>query len=188
MLDFVYVLTILAAVSLFGGLISIGNERQRKAIDGLREQAVRWAEADLRLKRARAMRDVQVTDPRAWLEGVVSHLLGVPAQIVQLTPWAENGLNAILAPCADGRNLVLTSSLPSAFVKASRVRGSRRLRNAEVGILGLHPGHVPVHEMNIVTCGTFFDLEAKLAWLQVTDSPLDSERLYLFEVPPARKL
>jgi hypothetical protein len=187
MLDFVYVLTVLAAVMLFGALISIGNERQRKAIDGLRAQAVRWAEADLRLKRARAMRDVQVPDPRLWLEGVASHLLGVSAQIVQLTPWAENGLNAILAPCADGRSLVLTPSLPSAFVKASRARGSRRLRKAEVGILGDHPGRVPVHKMNILTCGTFFDLEAKLAWLQVTGSPLEAERLYLFEVPPAGK-
>jgi hypothetical protein len=40
--------------------------------------------------------------------------------------------------------------------------------------------------MNIVTCGPFFDLEAKLAWQQACGSPLDAERLYLFEVPPAR--
>ena len=38
----------------FGALISVGNERQRKAIDGIREQASFWAEQDLRLKRARA--------------------------------------------------------------------------------------------------------------------------------------
>jgi hypothetical protein len=39
--------------------------------------------------------------------------------------------------------------------------------------------------MNIVTCGPFFDLEAKIAWQQVCGSPLDAERLYLFEVPPS---
>ena len=44
---------------------------------------------------------------------------------------------------------------------------------------------VPTHEMNIVTCGPFFDLEAKLAWQQVCGAPLDAERLYMFEVPPA---
>jgi hypothetical protein len=69
-------------------------------------------------------------------------------------------------------------------VKAVRVNRRSRLAKAEVGLLGDHPQRAAVHEMNIVTCGPFFDLEAKLAWQQVCGSPLEAERLYLFEVPP----
>ncbi len=36
---------------LLGALISLGNERQRRAIDGLREQTQAWAEQDIRIKR-----------------------------------------------------------------------------------------------------------------------------------------
>ena len=39
MLDILFALAVLAAVIIFGALISMGNERQRRAIDGLREQA-----------------------------------------------------------------------------------------------------------------------------------------------------
>lgn len=57
MSDFVSLFLVIAAVLFFGALISLGNERQRQATDALRERATRWAEQDLRLKRARAMRE-----------------------------------------------------------------------------------------------------------------------------------
>jgi hypothetical protein len=171
-------------VIFFGALISVGNERQRKAIDGIREQAAHWAEQDLRMKRARAMHDVRIPDARQWLTGVIARLLGISPQLLALNPWEENGLKAVVCPCKDGRKLVMTPVPPAQFVKAVRVNGRSRLAKAEVGLLGDHPQRVPVHEMNIVTCGSFFDLEAKIAWQQVCGSPLDAERLYLFEVPP----
>lgn len=40
-----------SAVIFFGALISMGNERQRRAIDGLREQVVLWAVKDLQTQR-----------------------------------------------------------------------------------------------------------------------------------------
>jgi hypothetical protein len=186
MLDVVFALSVLAAVIFFGALISIGNERQRKAIDGIREQASRWAEQDLRLKRSRLMREVRVADPRQWLAGMVSRLLGPFPDLLALNPWEENDLQAIVVPCADGRKLVVTPVQPARFIKAVKVNGRGRLQKAEVSLLGDRPKRVPVHEMNIVTCGPFFDLEAKLAWKQVTGNALDAERLYLFEVPPVR--
>jgi hypothetical protein len=185
MLDVLFALSVLAAVIFFGALISVGNERQRKAIDGIREQASHWAEQDLRLKRARAMCDVRIPDARQWLSGVTARLLGTSPQLLALNPWEANGLKAVVCPCEDGRKLVMTPVPPAQFVKAVRVNGRSRLAKTEVGLLGDRPQRVPVHEMNIVTCGPFFDLEVKLAWQQVCGSPLDAERLYLFEVPSA---
>jgi len=184
MLDVLFALSVLAAVIFFGALISVGNERQRKAIDGIREQASHWAEQDLRLKRARAMREVRVPDARQWLNGVTARLLGTSPQLLAMNPWEGNNLKAIVCPCEDGRKLVMTPVPPAQFIQAVRVNGHSRLTKAEVGLLGDRPQRVPVHEMNIVTCGPFFDLEAKLAWQLVNGSPLDAERLYLFEVPP----
>jgi hypothetical protein len=186
MIDVLFALSVLAAVIFFGALISVGNERQRKAIDGIREQAGHWAEQDLRLKRARAMRDVRIPDARQWFTGVVSRLLGTSPQVLALNPWEENDLKALVCPCQDGRKLVVTPVPPLHFIHAVRVNGRSRLAKAEVGLLGNRPQRVPVYEMNLVTCGPFFDLEAKLAWQQVCGSPLDAERLYLFEVPPTR--
>jgi hypothetical protein len=131
------------------------------------------------------MRDVRVPDTRQWLTGVAARLLGTSPQVLALKLWEENGLKAILCPCQDGRKLVMTPVPPAQFVKAVQVKGRSRLAKAEVGLLGDRLQRVAAHEMNIVTCGPFFDLEAKLAWHSVMGAPLDAERLYLFEVPPA---
>lgn len=57
-------------------LISDGNDRQRKALDGIREQAALWAMQDLRLKREKLAREVKVDDPLAWLNQVVAKVYG----------------------------------------------------------------------------------------------------------------
>lgn len=64
------------AVIFFGALISMGNERQRKAIDELREQVVLWAVQDLKIKRERLAHDVTVDDPLGWFNKTVSKVCG----------------------------------------------------------------------------------------------------------------
>ena len=61
--EIILALVVAVAVIFFGALSSVGNERQRKAIDALREQVVFWAMQDLRIKRERLARDVRVDDP-----------------------------------------------------------------------------------------------------------------------------
>jgi len=181
MFETIMYISVLGAVLFFGVLISVGNERQRKAISGIREQAAHWAETDIRLKRA--MRDVLVPDARQWLVGVAGKVLGASPQVLSLNPWEGNGLKAVVCPCEDGRKLVLTPELPARFIKGVQLKGRSRLSKADVGLLGDRPKRVPVFEMNIVTCGPFFDLEARQVWNGVTGSRLEFDRLYLFEVP-----
>jgi hypothetical protein len=66
----------LGAVIFLGALISASNERQRKALDGLREQTALWAMQDLQLKREKLARDVKVDNPLAWLNRITSNILG----------------------------------------------------------------------------------------------------------------
>lgn len=58
MLEVVLAISVLAAVVVVGLLISIGNERQRKAIELLREDLRSWALGDLEIKRETASREI----------------------------------------------------------------------------------------------------------------------------------
>ncbi len=186
MTDFIIATLIIAAVMFLGLLISAGNERQRRAIDGIREQAARWAEGDLRLKRAKLTHEIRIENPRLWLEGIANRVLGTHVSLTDLSLWNSDRAKALVATCADGNRLVVTPMPPERFVPAVQVktkRGlTRRLHQAEESLLGDKPRRVPAYELSVVTAGVFFDLEAQNVWQQVTGEALEAERMYLFEV------
>ncbi len=49
--DLILAIIVIGAVIAFGALVSVGNERQRRAIDALHHAYKQWALQDLRLKR-----------------------------------------------------------------------------------------------------------------------------------------
>jgi len=75
-MEMILALVVVIAVIIFGALISIGNERQRRALDSIREQTALWALQDLRLKREKLARDINVDDPLKWLNTVVTRACG----------------------------------------------------------------------------------------------------------------
>jgi hypothetical protein len=75
-MEMILALVVVIAVIIFGALISMGNERQRRALDGIREQTALWASQDLRLKREKLAREVKVDDPVKWLNKVVAKACG----------------------------------------------------------------------------------------------------------------
>lgn len=177
-------LSVLGAVLLFGALITLGNERQRHAIDQLTRQAARWSESDLRLKRAEAVQKPLVKDPTEWLYRVAIAALGEASPLFSLTPWKPRGETlALVGHCSDGRRLVLTHLPPRQFLPLVKVQSRGRASRAEVSLLGDRPNRTPVVECSIVNAGIFFDLEAAETWNLVAGEPLTAERMYLFEVP-----
>jgi hypothetical protein len=187
MIDTILAIVVLLAVLLFGALMVAGNERQRRAIDGLNTSYTRWAEHDLSLKRDAALKAVQVEDPKAWLDNIGVQVFGLSPKITSLTAWEAGEAKAMLAICPEGRNLVVTPILPSAFRKLITVRkrngASAAISRTTVGILGNRPGKVPCHELNIISAGTFFDVEARQAWEKLFNEKLSVDRLYMFDVP-----
>jgi hypothetical protein len=187
MLDTILAVVVLLAVLLFGALMVAGNERQRKAIDDLNTSYSRWAEHDLMLKRAEAAKTVQVEDPKAWLDNICVQVFGLAPKITRLSAWEAGEAKAMLAICPEGRNLVVTPILPAAFRKliAARKRNgaAAAIARTTVGILGSHPGKVICYELNIISAGTFFDLEAGQAWEKLFNEKLCVDRLYMFDVP-----
>src|SRR5689334_17470800 len=80
-MEIILAIVVASAVIFFGALISMGNERQRKALDGLREQVVLWAMQDLKIKREHLVRTVQVPDPLSWLNKTASKVCGYNLQL-----------------------------------------------------------------------------------------------------------
>ena len=176
-------ITVLFAILLLGALISAGNERQRQAIDGLREQAERWAEQDIRIKREKLARQITVLDPLAWLEKVSAAALGSAPKLVTVTPWQKDGLNAIVGLCQDGRRLVLSPLPRERLLKALKVKGKGALAGMNSTLLGDNPKRSPWFELSVVTSGMFFDIEAGQVWLTLTGETLPAQRLTMYEVP-----
>jgi hypothetical protein len=190
MIDTVLAVVVLFAVLLFGALLVAGNERQRKAIDALNTSYTRWAEHDLVLKRATAAKTVQVQDPKTWLEQVATQVFGVAPKIASLQTWQGNATKAMLAICSDGCSLVVTPLPPATFRKTIALRphkgAAAAVARTTVGPLGTHPGKAPCYELNIISAGTFFDVEARQAWEKLFNENLAVDRLYMFAVAAER--
>src|SRR5690242_20460471 len=75
-MELMLAIVVIAAVIFFGALISVGNERQRKALDELNETTKDWAMQDLQIKREQLARDVRIGDPKIWLNSVASKTFG----------------------------------------------------------------------------------------------------------------
>jgi hypothetical protein len=188
-LDIFLAVIVIATIAVFGTMLALGNERQRRAIQAVADHAGRWAEQDLQLKRARASRDIHVEDPRAWLDGIATQLFGISPGLTQLYPWIGNEeAVAMVGVCGDGRRLVVTPIPPERFVRAAasrkvRGRGASAVAATQAGLLGERPRSIPVHELTVVTAGAFFDLEAGQVWDKIFSTKLGVDRLFLFEVP-----
>lgn len=182
-MEFFLAIAVLFAILLLGALISAGNERQRKAIDGLREQAESWAEQDIRIKREKLARQLAVPDPLAWLEKVSAAALGSSAKLITVTSWQKEGLTAIVGLCQDGRRLVLSPLPRQRLLSNLKVKSKGALAGMQTTLLGDHPERAPHYELSIVSSGMFFDLEAAQVWLTLTGETLPAQRLTMYEIP-----
>jgi hypothetical protein len=175
---------LLAALLFLGLLISMGNERQRKAIDELRKQVESWTEQDIKIKREKLAREINVPDARGWLEKIAASAMGSPPKIMSASGWQKNDLAAIVAVCQDGRRLFFTPVPRKRLLSAFKEK-----KGALAGVsgtpLGDKPGKTPFWELSVVSSGMFFDIEAGQVWQSVIGSPLPGGRLTMYEVPAA---
>ncbi|MBI3152764.1 MAG: hypothetical protein HYZ21_11565 [Chloroflexi bacterium] len=180
-MEIILAIVVASAVIFFGALISIGNERQRKAIDGLREQVILWAVQDLKIKREHLVRTVQVTDPLGWLNKAASKICGYDLKLQVLEMFEEP--QSLICASGDGSVKVAFSSLSPADL--------RRIKNGKQNRLSQFAGHNPllflpkgvnVHELSVLNGGYLFDLELSLVWKELTGQNLEfSNRLWMYE-------
>ncbi|MBS4062491.1 MAG: hypothetical protein KG029_18995 [Bacteroidetes bacterium] len=175
---------LLAALLFLGLLISMGNERQRKAIDELRKQVESWTEQDIKIKREKLAREINVPDDLAWLEKVSASALGSAPKLLSASSWQKGDLLAIVTVCEDGRRLFFTPVPRKRLLTALKEKKSV-LAGASSTPLGDKPAKTPFWELSIVSSGMFFDIEANQVWQSILGFPLPGGRLTMYEVPAA---
>jgi hypothetical protein len=171
-----------AAVIFFGALISAGNERQRKAIDTLREQVVLWAIQDLRIKREKLARNVEIINPTEWLNKITAQAYGLHLNLQALEFFDTP--QALFCTSVDGITKVIFSPLSPAEVR--QMKSTRRSRLSQYGdrhpLLSL-PRRVTAYEFSVLNSSLLFDLELSLAWTKLTNQETPHlERLWMYKL------
>jgi len=180
-MEIILAIVVASAVICFGALISMGNERQRKAIDGLREQVVLWAVQDLKIKREHLAQTVQVLDPLGWLSKVASKVCGYDLKLQVLEMFEEP--QSLICTSGDGSVRLVFSPLSPADLRRIKSGKQNRLSQfARHNPLLLPPKGMHVHELSVLNGGPVFDLELTLAWKALTGHDLDyAMTLWVYE-------
>ena len=181
-MELILAIVVVAAVVFFGALISAGNERQRKAIDSLRQQVELWAIQDLRIKREKLARNVEMANPTEWLNKTITKAYGLDLHLQPIEFFDHP--QALLCTSTDGINKVLLTPLSPTEVR--QMKQTRRSRLSQYGenhpLLSL-PRHVPVYEFSVLNSSLLFDLELPLAWTTLTQHPTPNlERLWMYKL------
>lgn len=178
-MDVVLAILVLGAVIFFGALISAGNERQRKALEGIREQTAQWAMQDLRLKREKLAREVKVDDPVAWLNQVVAKAYGENLGLTA-TEFIENP-HTLVCTAKDGRAVLLSTASPDDIHKTNMKRQGRLSRVPNFHPLLKLPRNAECIKLSILNAGVLFDLELQQMWKLVSgQDELKTDILWMY--------
>lgn len=182
-MEIILAIVIAAAVIFFGALISMGNDRQKKAIDGLREQVVLWAVQDLKIKREHLKQTVQVPDPLQWLSQVAGRVLGQEASLQILEVFQET--QSIVCVDASGEHkMIFTIHSPGEIKNLVSGRQAKLSAYASGNPLLSLPRNVVCLELSILNCGYMFDLEFPHAWGKLTGwSAENRDRFWMYLAP-----
>lgn len=179
-MEIILAIVVAAAVIFFGALISIGNERQRRAIDGLREQVVLWAVQDLKIKREHLAQTVQVPDSLDWLNKTATKICGYKLNLQVLEMFEEP--QTLVCSSGDG-SIKIIFSLQSPF-NLQWIKNGKRNSLTKLSVqnpLLFLPKKVEIHEISTLNSGILFDLELASVWLNLTGfDNQQSERLWMY--------
>jgi hypothetical protein len=179
-MEIILAIVVASAVIFFGALISMGNERQRKAIDGLREQITLWAIQDLKIKREHLVHTVQIQDPLSWLNKIASKACGYDLQLQIHEMFQES--QTLVCITGDGSGKVAFSPIsPSDLRRISRNKKSRLSQVASRNPLLSLPGRVSIYVISVLNGGHLFDLELASTWKSLLGQELiDTEKLWIY--------
>lgn len=171
---------VVAAVVVFGALISVGNERQRKAIDRLHVAYKQWAVQDLRLKRGTVASQIQINDMPGWLTKATTLGLGRKTSILDVQKHETPVPTIEMHDSETGKTLVCVVDTPDTVMNILKrrkpvIRGD--LRSNALFRIGRK---TPVIELSMLNAGSLFDVELPVAWKTLTGEVTDSETLWAY--------
>lgn len=178
-MEIMLAIVVTAAVIFFGALLSIGNERQKRAIDQLREQVVSWAVQDLHIKREMLAQEMDMQDPLGWFDHIASKISGRQMRLRLVEAFDEWGM--LVFKSEDGEQDVVFSRISPGDLRRMLRERKGRLSGLENNPLSALPRHVISREITLLNGGVFFDLELPLAWKALTgESPGNMEIIWMY--------
>jgi hypothetical protein len=179
-MEIVLAIVVVGAVLFFGALITAGNERQRRAIDELREEASLWAIQDLQIKREHLARSVKVDDPLGWLNRVAANACGSDLGL-QVVESFENPPTLLCTSGKGGGTVLFSTMGPDEIRKMKRARSNPLFHFAGRNPLASLPAKASSYPSSVLNAGMLFDLELPLAWKQLANQDLDrTQRLWMY--------
>jgi hypothetical protein len=178
--DLLLSLVVIAAVVAFGALISVGNERQRKAIDRLHQAYRQWAVQDLRIKRGVATTQIRIDDTAAWLTRITSLAFGRKTAVMDFQVHSSPVHALEFHDGEAGKTVVCVLETPETLAVLLK-----RRRAVIRGDLRPNPvfrvkKKTPVFELSMLNAGGLFDIELPIAWKILTNEVTDAETLWAY--------
>ena len=180
MSDLFLATVVIVAVIAFGVLISIGNERQRRAIDALHRAYKQWAVQDVRLKRGTARTQIEVEDLTSWLTKTTSLALGRKTTVMDYQIYDSPITTVEFIDRETNTTLIYTLESPEAvkiILKKKRRLLSRELTSNPLFKVGKKALHI---ELSVLNAGTMFDIELPVAWKRLTGQSTECETVWAY--------
>lgn len=185
-MEILLAIVVASAVIFFGALISMGNERQRRAIDQLGEQIELWAIQDLRIKREHFLRTVEVSDPIIWLNRIIEMSSGRKTDL-SILEFYENP-DALICIDNDGSRILFSLLSPKEITRwQKQFKGKLKRHDNTHPICNFTKLRTAV-EISILNGGFIWDLEAPIAWEKLTKKRYANiDKLYCYFLPENNK-
>lgn len=179
-MEIILAIVVSTAVIFFGALISVGNERQRRAIDTLHQAYKQWAVQDLRLKRGTVSAQIRIEDLTAWLTKVISLTFGRKTNVMDYQLYNAPVTTVEFHVAELGYTVICTLESPDVLIpmlrkKSSVLRGE--LRSNPIFRVGKK---TPAVELSLLNAGTLFDVELPVAWNMLTGQATASDTLWAY--------
>jgi hypothetical protein len=171
-MEIILAIVVASAVIFFGALISMGNERQRRAIVNLQEQIALWAVQDIKIKRERLARNIRVDNPIDWLNKTAAKVYGRNLNLHLIEIFDEP--RALVCGSGEGNNkMIFTPLSPSEIHPRNRKRQNSLSRFTERNPLASISRGVESYQISVLNGGIMFDLELALAWRGITNEDVE---------------
>ena len=178
--DLFLAVIVVGAVIAFGALISVGNERQRRAIDALHLAYKQWAVQDLRLKRGAVSAQIRIEDLTAWLTKVTSLAFGRKTIVMDYQLHTSPVTTIEFHDAEIGNTVICTLEPPATILPQLKKKRSVLKGELRSNPLFRISRKTPAVELSMLNAGAMFDLELPEAWKALTDQITQADTLWAY--------
>jgi hypothetical protein len=180
MTDLLLAVVVIGAVIAFGALISIGNERQRQAIDALHQAYKQWALQDLRLKRGVISTQIRIDDLTAWLTRTTSLASGRKTDAMDYQVHHAPVAAVEFREAESGATVIFALESPQVLMPMLKQQRSAIRGNLSSNPLFRVGKKTPVVELSMLNAGMMFDLELPVAWNRLTGQATQADVVWAY--------